>query len=196
MTIKFANSPLCACSGSSGQKPQYGLRRWHVSVSQLCCFLSMAVSFWVASIIVWVFWCASIRCLCESVARNIPHCLIVVVARLYSVSRFQKCLSILWASHPMQLSCRLHLPRQFFSSSAVESSSLWSGTWFDRGGEQNVSRDLRHRLLILMNNSRSCYAVCRSRSFYHFVSITVFVRSRFCTNISSCLQWTVSRPHK
>jgi hypothetical protein len=25
LTIKFANSPLCAWSGSSGQKPQYGL---------------------------------------------------------------------------------------------------------------------------------------------------------------------------
>jgi hypothetical protein len=25
MTIKFANSPPCACRGSSGQKPQYGL---------------------------------------------------------------------------------------------------------------------------------------------------------------------------
>jgi hypothetical protein len=25
MTIKFANSPPCACSGSSGQKPHYGL---------------------------------------------------------------------------------------------------------------------------------------------------------------------------
>jgi hypothetical protein len=25
LTIKFANLPLCACHGSSGQKPQYGL---------------------------------------------------------------------------------------------------------------------------------------------------------------------------
>jgi hypothetical protein len=25
LTIKFANSPPCACRGSSGQKPQYGL---------------------------------------------------------------------------------------------------------------------------------------------------------------------------
>jgi len=24
-TIKFANSPPCACRGSTGQKPQYGL---------------------------------------------------------------------------------------------------------------------------------------------------------------------------
>jgi hypothetical protein len=25
LTVKFANSPPCACHGSSGQKPQYGL---------------------------------------------------------------------------------------------------------------------------------------------------------------------------
>jgi hypothetical protein len=25
LTVKFATSPLCACRGSSGQKPQYGL---------------------------------------------------------------------------------------------------------------------------------------------------------------------------
>jgi hypothetical protein len=25
LTIKFANSPPCACHGSNGQKPQYGL---------------------------------------------------------------------------------------------------------------------------------------------------------------------------
>jgi hypothetical protein len=44
-TIKFVNSPPCACRGSS---------RRHIGVSQLCCCWSMAVSFWVASIIVWM----------------------------------------------------------------------------------------------------------------------------------------------
>jgi len=28
--------------------------RWHTSISQLCCFWSMAVSFWVASITIYV----------------------------------------------------------------------------------------------------------------------------------------------
>jgi hypothetical protein len=48
---KHSNSPPCACRGSSGQKPQYGLM---TLAYQLCCCWSMAVSFWVASIIVWV----------------------------------------------------------------------------------------------------------------------------------------------
>jgi hypothetical protein len=42
LTIKFANFPLCSCCGSSGQKPQ--------CVSKLC-FWSVAVTFWVASLL-------------------------------------------------------------------------------------------------------------------------------------------------
>jgi hypothetical protein len=54
LTIKFANSPLCACRGSSGQKLSMVWWLWHISFPQLCCFWSMAISFWVASIIVWM----------------------------------------------------------------------------------------------------------------------------------------------
>ena len=51
--IKFANSPPCACCDSTGQNLSMVWWLWHISVSQLCCW-SIAVSFWVASIIVCV----------------------------------------------------------------------------------------------------------------------------------------------
>ena len=36
-TIKFTNSPLCACRGSTRQKPWYGLMTLTYQISQLCC---------------------------------------------------------------------------------------------------------------------------------------------------------------
>ena len=39
-TIKFANSPPCACRGSTGQKPQYGLMMTYQ------CFTAVVVDLW------------------------------------------------------------------------------------------------------------------------------------------------------
>ena len=56
-TIKFANSPPCACLDKSLSMVWW---RWPISVSQLCCW-SMAISFWVAYVTVCVFRCAPAR---------------------------------------------------------------------------------------------------------------------------------------
>jgi hypothetical protein len=62
LTIKFTNSPPCACHGSNGQKPQYGLmtlayQRFTVVLLLIygSLFLS-GVSYWLS-----VFWCAVTR---------------------------------------------------------------------------------------------------------------------------------------
>jgi hypothetical protein len=54
LTIKFANSPLCAYRGNTEQILSMVWWRWHISILHVCCCWSMAVSFWVASIIVCV----------------------------------------------------------------------------------------------------------------------------------------------
>ena len=51
-TVKFANSPLCACCGSTGKNLSMIWWHWHISISKPCCCWSVAVSFWVASITV------------------------------------------------------------------------------------------------------------------------------------------------
>jgi hypothetical protein len=62
LTIKFANSPLCACRGSSGQKPQYGLRtmahqRFTAVLSLIYGSLFLSGVYYCLS----VFWCAVTR---------------------------------------------------------------------------------------------------------------------------------------
>jgi hypothetical protein len=52
-TIMFANSPQCACRGSSGQKPRYGLMTLAYQRFTSVLFLIYG-RLWVASIIVWV----------------------------------------------------------------------------------------------------------------------------------------------
>jgi len=54
VTIKFANLPPCACLAALDKSLSVVWWRWYISVSQLCCYWSTAVSFWVASINVCV----------------------------------------------------------------------------------------------------------------------------------------------
>jgi hypothetical protein len=62
MTIKFANSPSCACRGSSGQKPQYGLmtlayQRFTAALMLIYRNLFLSGIYYSLS----VFWCAVAR---------------------------------------------------------------------------------------------------------------------------------------
>jgi hypothetical protein len=62
LTIKFANSPPCACRGSSGQKPQYGLmtlvyQRFTAVLLLICGILFLSGIYYCLS----AFWCAITR---------------------------------------------------------------------------------------------------------------------------------------
>jgi hypothetical protein len=56
LTIMFVNSPLCACRGSSGQKPQYGFMMLAFTAVLLLIYGSLFLSgiYYCLS----VFWCA------------------------------------------------------------------------------------------------------------------------------------------
>ena len=61
-TIKFANSPPCACSGSTGQKPYYGLMT--LTYQRLTAVLLLIYGSLFLSGIYYclrVFWCAAAR---------------------------------------------------------------------------------------------------------------------------------------
>jgi hypothetical protein len=61
LTIKFTNSPPCACHGSSGQKPQYGLMTsaYQRFTARLLIYDSLFLNgvYYCLS----VFWCADAR---------------------------------------------------------------------------------------------------------------------------------------
>lgn len=62
LTVKFANSPPCACCGSSGQKSQYGLmmlafQRFTAASSFIYGSLFLSGIYYCLS----VFWCAIMR---------------------------------------------------------------------------------------------------------------------------------------
>jgi hypothetical protein len=57
MTIKFANSQPCACRGSSGQKPQYGLK---MLVYQ--CFTAVLLLIYGSFFLSGVCYCLSVFC--------------------------------------------------------------------------------------------------------------------------------------
>ena len=58
-TIKFANSPLCACHGSTGQKPQYGLMTYQHFTAVLLIYGSLFLSG--IYYCLRVFWCGAAR---------------------------------------------------------------------------------------------------------------------------------------
>jgi hypothetical protein len=72
LTIKFANSPPCACHGSSGQEHQYGLmtlayQRFTAVLMLIYSSLFLSGIYYCLS----VFWCAVARML----ELELEHCL-------------------------------------------------------------------------------------------------------------------------
>jgi hypothetical protein len=66
LTIKFVSSPLCACRGSSGQKPQYGLMTMafqHCTAMLLFIYGSLFMSAVCYCLSVF-WWLASQQCTC------------------------------------------------------------------------------------------------------------------------------------
>jgi hypothetical protein len=63
LTIEFANSPPCACHGSSGQKPQYGLMT--LAYQHFTAMLLIYGSLFLSGVYhcLSVFWCAIARML-------------------------------------------------------------------------------------------------------------------------------------
>jgi hypothetical protein len=63
LTVKFANSQPCACRGSSGQKPQYGLMT--MAYQRFTAVLLIYSNLFLSSIYycLSVFWCAVARML-------------------------------------------------------------------------------------------------------------------------------------